>query len=236
MKILFIYPHPDDESFGPAAVMAKQVGEGHKVYLLTLTKGGATKQRLKYNYTIKEMGEIRANEMECVKNTLGLTGMKILDLPDSGLKEMDPRKLELVIEDEIKLIEPNVIVTYPVHGISGFHDHLITHAAVKSVFVKLKDNLPGLRRLAFTTIAKETAEKSVHFKLNFSTEEEIDCVVKVSDEDIRKNLDALDCYTTYADMIKASGVKDLMTTQFPFEFYMENFNPPTEDLFYGLNR
>ena len=63
MKILYIYPHPDDESFGPAHVTAKQRRQGHAVYLLTLTKGGATKQRFKYNYSIEQMGNIRYQEM-----------------------------------------------------------------------------------------------------------------------------------------------------------------------------
>ncbi len=58
MRILYIFPHPDDESFGPANAMSKQVREGNEVYLLTLTKGGATKQRHKYGYSIKEMGEV----------------------------------------------------------------------------------------------------------------------------------------------------------------------------------
>jgi len=34
-KVLYIYPHPDDEAFGPAAVIYEQVREGHEVYLLT---------------------------------------------------------------------------------------------------------------------------------------------------------------------------------------------------------
>ena len=63
MKILYIFPHPDDESFGPAHLMSKQRRDGHDVYLLTLTKGGATKQRHKYGYSIEEMGEIRYKEM-----------------------------------------------------------------------------------------------------------------------------------------------------------------------------
>ncbi|EGL81366.1 LmbE family protein [Caldalkalibacillus thermarum TA2.A1] len=37
MNILYIFPHPDDESFGPAAVMHQQIKAGHRVYLLTLT-------------------------------------------------------------------------------------------------------------------------------------------------------------------------------------------------------
>jgi hypothetical protein len=38
MKILYIFPHPDDESFGVAHVMSKQLREGNEVYLLTLLR------------------------------------------------------------------------------------------------------------------------------------------------------------------------------------------------------
>ena len=41
MRILYIFPHPDDESFGPAPVIKAQVDQGHEVFLLTLTRGGA---------------------------------------------------------------------------------------------------------------------------------------------------------------------------------------------------
>src|SRR5205085_11203502 len=136
MKILYIYPHPDDESYGPAHLMSKQRKDGHDVYLLTLTKGGATKQRHKYAYSIEKMGEVRYKEMLNVAKVLDLTGMTVLDLPDSGLKEMDPRDIEKAVKSEIEKIKPDVIVTYPVHGISGFHDHLITHGIVKRVYAE----------------------------------------------------------------------------------------------------
>ena len=45
MTLLYVFPHPDDESFGPGPALARQVREGHAVHLLTLTKGGATKVR-----------------------------------------------------------------------------------------------------------------------------------------------------------------------------------------------
>ena len=135
MKILYIYPHPDDESFGPAHVMAKQRRQGHEVYLLTLTKGGATRQRHKYGYSIDEMGEIRYQEMLKVAEVLVLSGMTVLDLPDSGLKEMDPRVIEDSVRTEVERIQPQVVVGYAVHGISGFHDHLVSHAVVKFVMI-----------------------------------------------------------------------------------------------------
>ncbi|MGD2091608.1 MAG: PIG-L family deacetylase [Candidatus Aminicenantes bacterium] len=232
MKILYIYPHPDDESFGPARAMSKQRRQGHEVYLLTLTKGGATRQRFKFGYSIEEMGEIRYKEMQEVARTLDLSGMTVLDLPDSGLKEMDPRDIEKIIVDEMERIQPQVVVTYAVHGISGFHDHLVSHAVVKRVFVELKEKVLWLKRLAFHTITAETAEKSPHFRLNSSTENEIDCVFRVDPIDIEKNLESLDCYVTFQETIEKSGIKDLVREkEIVFEMFRENYDPPLSDLF-----
>ncbi len=234
MKILYIYPHPDDESFGPANVMHKQIREGHEVYLLTLTKGGATKKRFDYNLSIEEMGEVRYKEMLCVEKTLKLTGMTVLDLPDSRLKEMDPREIEKVIEEHIHEINPDVIATYAAHGISGFHDHLVSHAVVKSVFCRMRDEHDYPKRFAMVTVDEEASNKSPHFELNFSKKEEIDCIVKVDDKDMEALHKALDCYKTYKSTIEESGIKDLLTDEMPFELFQENFDPPITDLFEKL--
>lgn len=234
MKILYIFPHPDDESFGPAAAMHKQRREGHEVYLLTLTKGGATKQREKYGLSVEEMGEVRYKEMLEVAKALNLSGMTVLDLPDSGLKEMDPRDIEKVIEDEIHKIKPDVVVTYPVHGISGFHDHLISHAVVKSVFVRLKEECGYPRRLAFYTVTAEDSKKQKHFRLNFSRDEEIDCKVKLDEVDVQKRNEALECYVTFKETIDNTDIKNQVNEYGMFEFYMENFNPKAEDVFENL--
>jgi LmbE family N-acetylglucosaminyl deacetylase len=232
MKILYIYPHPDDESFGPARAMSRQRRQGHEVYLLTLTKGGATKQRFKFGYSLEEMGEIRCQEMQEVAKTLDFSGMTVLDLPDSGLKEMDPRDIEKVIVDEMERIQPQVVVTYAVHGISGFHDHLVSHAVVKRAYVQLKEKVSWLKRLAFHTITTEMAQQSPHFRLNSSTEDEIDCVFQVDPIDIEKNLEALDCYVTFRETIEKSGIKDFtQEKEISFEIFRENYDPPLSDLF-----
>jgi N-acetylglucosamine malate deacetylase 2 len=237
MRVLYIYPHPDDESFGTAHVMHKQIREGHEVHLLTLTKGGATKMRFKYDMSIEQMGEIRYKEMLCVEKVLGLTGMKVLDLPDSGLKEMNPVEIEEVIKNFIIRLNPDVIVTYAVHGISGFHDHLVTHAVVKRVFSELKKGQTGPYRLAMLTLTEEDARKySVMFNLNGSKEEEIDCIVTVDDEDIDKAHKALDCYETFKETIVKSKIKDHILKNCYFEFYQEDFSPPVDDMFKGMER
>ena len=234
MKILYIYPHPDDESYGPANLMSHQRKEGHEVYLLTLTKGGATKQRHKYGYSVEEMGEIRYKEMLNVAKVLDLSGMTVLNLPDSGLKEMDPREIEKVIEEEIKKIKPDVIVTYPVHGISGFHDHLIIHGIVKRVFAESKEKSGYPKRLAFFTLTEEKAKEQKMFHLSGSTPDEIDCIIEVSDEDIGINKKALDCYVTFMDTIIKSDIKNQIQKSVNFEIFQEKHEPKLKDLFEKL--
>ncbi len=56
MRILYIFPHPDDESFGPGPVIKQQLEQGNEVYLLTLKRGGATKVRHKLGLTVEQWG------------------------------------------------------------------------------------------------------------------------------------------------------------------------------------
>jgi len=232
-KILYILPHPDDESFGPARAIAAQVRQGHEVFLLTLTRGEATKMRYKFGYSLAEMGEVRYREMLKVKEVLKLAGMTVLDFPDSGLKELDPRAIERAVESEIARVRPAVVVTYPVHGISGFHDHIVGHAVVKRVFVEMRDQgAKYLKRLAFE--AMTSIPEDFNWKhLNLSKAEEIDCVYDCTPEDMAVFQRALDCYETYMEVIAESRVRE-MSNRAEFEIFQEDHKPPLSDLTEGL--
>lgn len=69
------------------------------------------------------MGQARFRELLNVGRTLDLTDLRVLDLPDGRLKELEPWTIEQVIRDEILRVEPHVVVTFPVHGISFREDH-----------------------------------------------------------------------------------------------------------------
>lgn len=235
MRILLIFPHPDDESFGPAAAISRLIRNGHVVSLLTLTRGGATKVRHTFHYSIQKMGEVRFNEMKDMAHVLGLKNMTVLDLPDSGLQQLDPRDIEAVITPYIEHIKPEIIMTYPVHGISGFHDHIICHTVVKRVYLELKEKMDCLKRLAFYTLPQALVEKNsdIHH-LHFSTAQEIDCTMTLDTQDIQKMREALACYTTYQDIVKASKITEKTGNTASFEFFQEDYNPPLSDLTHQL--
>lgn len=234
-RILYVFPHPDDESFGPAPVLAKQRREGHDVFLLTLTKGEATRQRQVLGYSLEEMGEVRYKEMQCVSRVLDLSGLDVLDFPDGGLSGMDPIEIERAVEEQIDRVEPDVLVTYPLHGISGHPDHVTTHAVVQRVYCDLRSRRkkhPG--RLAFFTLPEE-AEPGRPSHLNSSPDEAIDCVVRFEEKDLHRAQEALACYETYRSVIEAHNPLAQVRRGVSFELFQERHDPPLEDLFDGMS-
>lgn len=237
MRFLYVFPHPDDESFGPAAAISQQLEQGHEVFLYTLTKGEATKVRFKLGLSKEEMGEVRYREMLEVQKTLGLTGMKVDNFTDSGLKEMDPRILEEALTQHIGEIKPDIIVSYPVHGISGFHDHLVMHAVIKRVYLEMRDNGHDYpKRLAFITVQDRGGETFQNGGIRFkrSEEELIDCIIQLRDKDIQKMKDCLACYETYKETIEKSGVIQAIGDKVYFEIFAEDLKPPINDLAEGI--
>jgi LmbE family N-acetylglucosaminyl deacetylase len=226
MRILYIFPHPDDESFGPARAMAAQRRQGHEVYLLTLTRGEATKVRHKFGWSLEQMGEARNRELENVRTTLDLTDLRVLTLPDGQLKELDPWLIEQSIRDELLRVKPHVVVTFPIHGISGFHDHIVTHGAVTRVYLELHGpDHPWLQRLAFFTVAAAPPEFPWH--VNITAPAEIDCAFEVTDADMERFHNALDCYVTYADVIAQTRIHQVFDKTVHFELFREDRSRPS---------
>lgn len=230
-RFLYIFPHPDDESFGPALAISRQRRDGHEVHLVTLTRGGATRQRHVLGLTEREMGDVRAKEMDCVKKVLDLTSFALHDLPDSRLKDQNPIGLESLVEEAIHRTRPNVIVTYGVHGVSGFADHLVTHAVVKRVFcaMQISKETPELRRLALFTLLPSD-EPDPLFQLKTSSPDEIDALISVDQEDHAKARQSLSCYETYQSVIEQAKPLERVGSSVPFELFGESFDPPLASL------
>lgn len=237
MRILYVFPHPDDESFGPGPAIYQQQRSGHAVSILTLTRGEATRQRERYGYSRSEMADVRSAELRAACAELGVEDLRVLDFPDDGLAELDPRELEGAVARALRRVRPHVVVTYAVHGISGFADHLVSHAVVKRTYCVLREELSSLRRLALFTVSEEQVsaqEQSESIPLTPSSPEEIDCRISVDAEAEAAGNRALDRYETYQTIIDETGIRDSLSTDVCFECFQEQHSPALGALTEGL--
>ncbi|MDX1532428.1 MAG: PIG-L family deacetylase [Rhodothermales bacterium] len=237
MTVLYVFPHPDDESFGPGPALARQHREGHAVHLLTLTEGGATAQRHRLGLSVEAMGAVRRKEMACVADVYGLASLTVLDLPDRGLADLDPRRIEGAVEERVRAVRPDVLVTYAVRGVSGHPDHLVSHAVVKRLFCRLRDEMEGApRRLALFTIADAEGDPDADrpVQLNRTPPEDLGAVVAFTEADRARAARALDCYETYQQVIAAHDPLAEVEAGVPFVLFGEAHDEPLDDLFAAL--
>jgi N-acetylglucosamine malate deacetylase 2 len=227
--LLYVFPHPDDESFGPAAAMVRQRRQGHRVELLTLTRGGATRVRHDLGLSVDQMGAVRELEMRAMAAVLDLSDLTVLDLPDGGLADLAPQAIEAVVRAHLSRRRPTVVVTYAVHGISGFADHLVTHAVVKRVCCELASE-GWLRRLALHTLEEAPESPGRGIRLSVSRPERIACTVEVDADEHAAQRRALDCYETYREVIQEIDPAAITGRRVSFELFGERHQPRLGDL------
>lgn len=233
-RLLLVFPHPDDESYGCGGTIAKYVNEGQtEVYLLTLTRGEASSQGPRLGLTKEQMGEKRSKEMQEVARIYGLSELFLLDFPDGRLEHLDPRELEEAVVRIALQISPQVIISYPPHGISGFIDHLITHAVAKRAFVELREQNRAIRRFAMHCVTENIARRASRV-LRGDPEDQIDCSIAVQPF-LETKRRALEVQQSIAAVIEQDNVDNLLLQPYEtYRFFQERFSPPLRDLFEQL--
>jgi len=139
--LFLVHAHPDDESIGTGGVMLRAKRAGHRVVLVTCTRGEEGEiHNLPGGETLRDrLGEIRTQEMLRAGSILGLDRQEFLGYRDSGMagipSNLDPRSfhqapLEESAERLARLLReerPEVVVTYTADGTYGHPDHIKAH-------------------------------------------------------------------------------------------------------------
>ena len=147
--LMTVHAHPDDETIGTGGTMAKAVRAGHRVVLVTCTRGEmgeivVTDMDTPENH--RRLGEIRAGELEAAMGVLGVTEWENLGYRDSDMMgregNNDPRAFWQADLDEaarrltwlIRRYKPDVVTTYNAFGGYGHPDHIRVHdTAIRAV-------------------------------------------------------------------------------------------------------
>ncbi len=154
LTLMTVHAHPDDETIGTGGAMAAAVAAGHRVVLVTCTRGELGEIVVPDMDTPdnhRRLGEIRAAELERAMGVLGVTEWENLGYRDSGMMgtagNHDPRSLWQADIDEaagrltwlVRRYQPDVVTTYNAFGGYGHPDHIRTHDVAIRAFERAGD-------------------------------------------------------------------------------------------------
>lgn len=154
-RLLLVHAHPDDESIGTGATMARYVAEGAHVTLVTCTlgeEGEVIPTDLAHLAADRDdaLGPYRIGELAAACQALGVEDHRFLGGPgrwrDSGMMgvasnerpnafwqaDLDEAAGELVAV--VREVRPQVLVTYDANGFYGHPDHIQAHRVAKRAY------------------------------------------------------------------------------------------------------
>ena len=148
--LLLVHAHPDDEAISTGGVMMKAADDGHRVVLVTATRGEAGEiHNMDEAASRPQLGEIRTRELENASRILGVARSEFLGYRDSGMvgtpENEDPRSFHQAPLDEaaqklatiIREEKPDVVVTYAEDGVYGHPDHVKAHFVTNAALDQL---------------------------------------------------------------------------------------------------
>jgi LmbE family N-acetylglucosaminyl deacetylase len=125
LKLLAIFPHPDDETLGLGSTLARYSSEGAETYLVCATRG----ERGWFDSEgpdpgFAEVARIREAELRCAAEHLGLREVCFLDYIDGDVDQAEPQEIIGKIVAHVRRIKPQVVVTFSPDGAYGHPDHI----------------------------------------------------------------------------------------------------------------
>ncbi len=181
-RLLAVFAHPDDETFGPGGTLALYSRKGVEVHLVCATLGevGEAPQGLKGFATV---GEMRENELRSATSVLGVKEVHLLGYRDSGMPGSADNRHPLAlaaapieqvagrVAAQIRRIRPQVVMTFDPIGGYRHPDHIAIHNATVAAFEMAGDpalDLEGLppyspEKLYFTIFSRRTLRWTVRF-------------------------------------------------------------------------
>ncbi|MFP4975466.1 bacillithiol biosynthesis deacetylase BshB2 [Paenibacillus sp. CN-4] len=150
-RILVIFPHPDDESFGASGTIARYIDGGAQVTYACLTLGEMGRNMGIPPFANRvTLPAIRKEELLESCHAIGIQDLRMLGFHDKMIEFEDPQLLDQRILELIQELDPSLVITfYP--GYSVHPDHDATGEAVIRTISRLPaDQRPLVHCIAFS--------------------------------------------------------------------------------------
>jgi LmbE family N-acetylglucosaminyl deacetylase len=158
-----VFAHPDDESFGPAAILAKYARSGARIYGIIATRGEFGNTDLVPRPSPEDLGRLRERDLREAASLIGFTRLEVLGYRDGTLARVPLEALENRILDSIGRYRPDVVITFGPTGMTGHPDHVAIHRATEAAFRRALHTSHGPRELYYPAV---TSTQAARFHLN----------------------------------------------------------------------
>lgn len=226
-RLLAVFPHPDDESYGPAAALARTARRGGAAAYLCLTRGEASSVGRERNLSPDEVASLREERLLRVADALPLHGLVIRDFPDGGMAFRQLDDVAASIGEVLDAFRPQVVIGHDPRGVNGHLDHIATHWALRHALLARPDI--RLAMLAYTPDVVESLKPRLMFP---TPAESVDVEIVMTDEEA----DAKEvCLRVHEALITLRDDAPEELIRRPrverFSWLQDTHGPPAPDLF-----
>lgn len=163
MKVLFVYAHPDDETFATGGTIALLTQKGVDCQVISATTGQAGQTGEYGDISQEELGKIREKEHASAADILAISKIHYLGLMDGELVNHSVSELSNKIMPILKEENPDIVITWEKNGVSNHPDHKQMSLAATDAFKKWMETVKKHVRLYYIAVKKsyiEAYEKS----------------------------------------------------------------------------
>jgi LmbE family N-acetylglucosaminyl deacetylase len=122
--LLFVFAHPDDESFSGVGTAMKYAANGAKTALITATRGEQGKTGDPPVCAPEELPAVREKELKRAVEIAGLHELHLLDYRDRELGNAPPEDVRRTLVSHIRRLQPWIIATFDPNGFNVHPDHV----------------------------------------------------------------------------------------------------------------
>jgi LmbE family N-acetylglucosaminyl deacetylase len=193
--LLLVVAHPDDESaFGEVLVQAKRNGDRAVVVIATDGKDGTRVTDIPAG---ERLGALRREESRCAARRIGIEapihlGIERLDTKiGTGNFFRERARARVAIAEQIRTIDPDVILTFGPEGDTGHPEHVVVGGLVTEIL--LAEGWVDRYPLYFLAWPREIAEAA---ELGFVDDRYVNVRVRYAQAEEDAALGMMPCYAT----------------------------------------
>ncbi len=223
-RLMTIFAHPDDETFGCSGVMARIIAQGGAVAVVCATRGEAGEIADPALATPATLPQVRERELRAAMAAVGVTDVNFLDYHDGHLPQAPRGEAIGRIVALIRRFKPDIIVTFNSNGIYGHPDHMVIHMLAQDAIRAAADPAayPGVgdtpwrtRKVYYNTAPRERFlgmrdqmraqgqdfvpggnAATIPVEVMGEPERAITTYIKLTDEELRRKIQAMRAHAT----------------------------------------